>query len=255
MPEFSGRSVLITGGAAGIGFAAAEAFSAAGARLTLASRSAERLADARQRLGGEVAVVAADVAVVDDCRKIAQAAVDAHGGIDVLFTCAGNYDTLPLESMTEELWDRTLDTHVKGTFFCVQAAADALRSARGVVVTMASDAGVLGLRGGWAAYCAAKGAIVNLTRQLAVDLAPDVRVNCIAPGPVGTEHLYADLAGATYGGFEEVADPAAALAETVPLKKIIEPAEIARAVLFAASMPSMTGAILSVDGGTTIALP
>jgi NAD(P)-dependent dehydrogenase (short-subunit alcohol dehydrogenase family) len=123
------------------------------------------------------------------------------------------------------------------------------------VVTMASDAGLLGLRGGWAAYCAAMGGVVNLTRQLAVDLAPDVRVNAIAPGPVGTEHLYQDLSAAAYGGFEAATDAVQAVTDTLPLRRIVEPAEIARAVIFLAGMTSMTGAVLSVDAGTTIALP
>jgi NAD(P)-dependent dehydrogenase (short-subunit alcohol dehydrogenase family) len=120
---------------------------------------------------------------------------------------------------------------------------------------MASDAGLLGLRGGWAAYCAAMGGVVNLTRQLAVDLAPDIRVNAVAPGPVGTERLYQDLSGAAYGGFEAATDAVQAVTETLPLRRIVEPEEIARAVFFLAGMTSMTGAVLSVDAGTTIALP
>jgi NAD(P)-dependent dehydrogenase (short-subunit alcohol dehydrogenase family) len=88
-----------------------------------------------------------------------------------------------------------------------------------------------------------------------VDLAPDVRVTALAPGPVGTQHLYDDLASASYGGFEDTGDAVAAVAETLPMGRIIAPGEIARAVLFLAGMESMTGSVLSVDGGTTIALP
>jgi NAD(P)-dependent dehydrogenase (short-subunit alcohol dehydrogenase family) len=157
--------------------------------------------------------------------------------------------------MDEDLWDRTIDTHLKGTFFCVQAAVPALQETGGCVVTMGSDAGLLGFRGGWAAYCAAMGGVLSLTRQLAVDLAPQVRVNAVAPGPVGTEHLYADLAAASYGGFEQVEDATGAVIESVPLKRMITPEDVAEAVVFLASARSMTGAILSVDGGTTIALP
>jgi len=99
------------------------------------------------------------------------------------------------------------------------------------------------------------GGVVNLTRQLAVDLAPEVRVNALAPGPVGTQHLYDDLASASYGGLEETGDAVTAVTETLPMRRIIEPDEIARTVLFLADMESMTGSVLSVDGGTTIALP
>jgi NAD(P)-dependent dehydrogenase (short-subunit alcohol dehydrogenase family) len=199
--------------------------------------------------------VAADVSTVAGCDAAVAAALDAFGRLDVLFTNAGSYESAPLGEVTEQMWDRTIDTHLKGTFFCAQAALPALRAARGCVVTMASDAGLLGLRGGWAAYCAAMGGVVNLTRQLAVDLAPDIRVNAVAPGPVGTERLYQDLSGAAYGGFEAATDAVQAVTETLPLRRIVEPEEIARAVFFLAGMTSMTGAVLSVDAGTTIALP
>lgn len=237
--------------------ATAQRFLAGGANVTIGGLDPDRLDEARRALdgAGRMASVAADVGTVDGCRATVSAAVAAFGRLDVLFTNAGNYESAPLGEMNEDLWDRTIDTHLKGTFFSVQAAVPALREAGGCVVTMASDAGLLGFRGGWAAYCAAMGGVVSLTRQLAVDLAPQVRVNAIAPGPVGTEHLYRDLAAASYGGFEQVEDAKRAVVESVPLMRIISPEEVAEAVVFLASARSMTGAILSVDGGTTIALP
>jgi NAD(P)-dependent dehydrogenase (short-subunit alcohol dehydrogenase family) len=255
--EWEGRAILITGGSRGIGLATAGRFLGAGASVMIAGRSAEALAAAQAELSGpgRLRTVAADVSTVPGCRTAAAAAQDAFGRLDVLFTNAGSYEAAPVPEVTEDMWDRTIDTHLKGTFFCVQAAEPALRDARGCVVTMASDAGLLGFRGGWAAYCAAMGGVVNLTRQLAVDLAPEVRVNALAPGPVGTQHLYDDLASASYGGFEETGDAVAAVTDTVPMRRIIEPDEIARAVLFLAGMESMTGSVLSVDGGTSIALP
>ena len=255
--EWDGRVVLVTGGSRGIGLATAARFLEAGASVLIAGRSEESLRSAAGRLGhgDRVRRVAADVSTVAGCDAAVAAALDAFGRLDVLFTNAGSYESAPLGEVTEQMWDRTLDTHLKGTFFCAQAALPALRAARGCVVTMASDAGLLGLRGGWAAYCAAMGGVVNLTRQLAVDLAPDIRVNAVAPGPVGTERLYQDLSGAAYGGFEAATDAVQAVTETLPLRRIVEPEEIARAVFFLAGMTSMTGAVLSVDAGTTIALP
>jgi NAD(P)-dependent dehydrogenase (short-subunit alcohol dehydrogenase family) len=249
--------VLVTGGSRGIGLATAARFLEAGASVLIAGRSEESLRSAAGRLGhgDRVRRVAADVSTVAGCDAAVAAALDAFGRLDVLFTNAGSYESAPLGEVTEQMWDRTIDTHLKGTFFCAQAALPALRAARGCVVTMASDAGLLGLRGGWAAYCAAMGGVVNLTRQLAVDLAPDIRVNAVAPGPVGTERLYQDLSGAAYGGFEAATDAVQAVTETLPLRRIVEPEEIARAVFFLAGMTSMTGAVLSVDAGTTIALP
>ena len=255
--EFTGRSVLVTGGSRGIGLAAAQRFLAAGASVTIGGLDSGRLDEARKALDddGRMATVTANVGTVDGCRATVSAAVAAFGRLDVLFTNAGNYESASLDEMNEELWDRTIDTHLKGTFFCVQAAVPALRDAGGCVVTMGSDAGLLGFRGGWAAYCAAMGGVISLTRQMAVDLAPQVRVNAVAPGPVGTEHLYRDLAAASYGGFAQAEDATQAVIETVPLRRMIAPEDVADAVLFLASARSMTGAVLSVDGGTTIALP
>jgi len=255
--EWDGRAVLVTGGSRGIGLATAQRFLDGGASVTIAGRGAEALDSAAARLGhGErVRTVAADAGTVTGCYAAVEAAVTAFGRLDVLFCNAGGYESAPLAEVTEDMWDRTIDTHLKGTFFCVQAAAGALLAARGCVVTMASDAGLLGFRGGWAAYCAAMGGVVNLTRQLATDLAPQVRVNAVAPGPVGTEHLYTDLSAASYGGFEEAGDAVQAVTDTLPLRRIIEPDEVARAVCFLAGMESMTGSVLSLDAGTTIALP
>ncbi len=255
--DWDDHVVLVTGGSRGIGLATATRFLEAGARVLIAGRSEKILKSAAERLGhgDRVRFVAADVSTVAGCDATVAAVLDAFGRLDVLFTNAGGYESAPLGEVTEQLWDQTIDTHLKGTFFCVQAAAPALRAARGCVVTMASDAGLLGFRGGWAAYCAAMGGVVNLTRQLAVDLAPDVRVNAVAPGPVGTERLYQDLSAAAYGGFEAATDAVQAVTDTLPLGRIVEPEEIARAVFFLAGMTSMTGSVLSVDAGTTIALP
>jgi NAD(P)-dependent dehydrogenase (short-subunit alcohol dehydrogenase family) len=255
--DFQSTSVLITGGSRGIGLATARRFLSLGARVTIGGLRSESLEPAARELGGgdRVVGVAADVATAEGCAATVAAAIEAFGGVDVLFTNAGNYESGPIEQVTEETWDRTMAVHLKGTFFCVQSALSALRAKRGVVVTMGSDGGVRGLGGGWAAYCAAKGGVVNLTRQLALDLAPEVRVNCVAPGPVATEHLFADLAADTYGGVEASEDPAQALADTLPLRRLITPEEVADAVVFLASNESLTGSVLALDGGSTAGLP
>jgi NAD(P)-dependent dehydrogenase (short-subunit alcohol dehydrogenase family) len=255
--DLDGRAILITGGSRGIGLATARRFLDAGASVAIVGRDRARLEAARQELGGtdQVTAIMADVTTAAECRRAVAEARASLGRLDVLFTNAGNYEAAPLEEVTEDLWNRTIATHLTGTFFCIQAAVPSLRETGGSVVTMASDAGLLGFAGGWSAYCAAKGGVVNLTRQLAIDLAPDVRVNAVAPGPVGTAHLYADLAASTYGGFEDAGDAVQAVVDTLPLRRMIEPEEIADAVVFLAGARSMTGAVLSIDAGTTIALP
>ena len=255
--DLRGSSVLVTGGSRGIGLATAELFVSRGANVTIGGRDPDRLRAASERLGaaGPVATVAADVSTVDGCRASVAAVAEAFGTLDVLFANAGGYRAAPIADTDEALWDETIDGHLKATFFCVRAAEPLLREAGGCVVTMASDAGLQGLRGGWAAYSAAMGGIVALTKQLAVDLAPDVRVNTVAPGPVGTEHLYDDLAGGSYGGVEAAEDPAAAIVEGLPLRRMITPEDVAEAVVFLATNPSVTGAVLNVDAGTTAELP
>jgi meso-butanediol dehydrogenase/(S,S)-butanediol dehydrogenase/diacetyl reductase len=253
--RFQDKVVLITGGTRGIGFATARRFLEEGASVVITGRQQASVTAALASLAGKVEGFAASVATVDGCRAAVSSALGSYGRLDILFTNAGSYESAALDEVTEELWDRTMDTHVKGTFFCVQAAAPALRASHGCVITMGSDAGLLGFRGGWAAYCAAMGAVINLTRQLAIDLAPEVRVNGLAPGPVGTERLYADLKDGVYGGFETDEDPVQTVSDSLPLKRIIDPAEIAEAALFLAAAKSMTGSILSIDAGSTIALP
>lgn len=255
MNTFQDQAVLITGGTRGIGLATARRFLEQGASVVIAGRGEASLASALASLEGNVHGCTADVTTVEGCRHAVAYALRAFGRLDVVFANAGSYEAAPIDEITEELWDRTMDTHAKGTFFCVQAAAPALRATRGCVITMGSDAGLLGLRGGWSAYCAAMGAVINLTRQLAIDLAPEIRVNGLAPGPVATDHLYADLRAGVYGGFEAQGDPVQAAIDVLPLKRLIEPEEIADAVLFLARARSMTGSILSVDAGTTIAMP
>src|SRR2546425_863906 len=136
-------------------------------RVTIGARTEESLADARRTLGerGRVETVAADVSTVEGCRETVKAALDAFGTLDILFTNAGNYEAQRIEDTTEESWDRTINVHLKGTFFCILFALGALRASRGAIVTMASDAGLSGTRGGWGVYCAAMGGVVNLTRQ------------------------------------------------------------------------------------------
>lgn len=255
--DFSGKSVLITGGGRGIGLAVASRFLETGANVTIGGRDGQRLADASRALGGSgrLATVRADVGTVEGCVATAAAALEAFGRLDVLVANAGGWEPHPIEEMTEEAWDRTLDVHLKGTFFCVKAAVGALRAARGAVITMSSDAGILGLRGGWSAYCAAKSGLIGLTRQLAMDLAPEVRVNCIAPGPVSTEHVLEELHSGTYGGTEGLEDPFGAVEGSIPLRRLITPSEVADAVLFLASSEAMTGTVLSLDAGTTAGLP
>ncbi len=163
------------------------------------------------------------------------------GGIDVLVNGAGVAYLATIEDSVEEIWDRTLDVNLKGTFFCSRAALPVLRARKGSIVNLASDAGLIGERG-LAVYCASKGGVVNLTRAMALDLAPQVRVNCVCPGYVDTDMVRRDY-------IDRADDPAAAerqVNESAPMKRMARPEEIASAILYLASSDAgfITGAAL-----------
>ena len=251
--DFKGKRVLITGSSRGIGHAAATAFLDAGARVALNGRSAASTDAGIAALGHDRLVPApGDVATADDCRAIVAAALHGLGGLDVLVNSAGVGGSGPIETCDEASWDEMIDVNLKGTFFCIQASLDALRDSGGNVVNIASDAGLIG-QVGLAAYCASKGGVVTMTRAMALELAPAVRVNCVCPGYVDTDMVRRD-------GIDRSKDPAAAerwMADYAPLRRIAEPDEIASAILFLASDHArfVTGAAFQIDGGTTAGHP
>jgi NAD(P)-dependent dehydrogenase (short-subunit alcohol dehydrogenase family) len=246
--DFAGKRVLITGASRGIGYAAAKEFLALGARVAVNGRTEQSVATAIAELGGGDRLVAApgSVSTVDGCESLVGTAIEGLGGLDVLVNNAGVSIDATIEKTDEAIWNETLDTNLKGTFFCVRAALPALRKNAGAIVNTASVAGLLGMAEG-AAYCASKGGVVNLTRTLAIELAPDIRVNCVCPGWVDTDMLrrdYVDLAD----------DPAAAEREAIdesPLKRVATPEEVAKAIAYLASHHArfITGIALPMDGG------
>ncbi len=146
-------------------------------------------------------------AVVADCARIVEAAVEGLGGLDVLVNSAGVFTKTSMAETNENRWDSLIDINVNGTYVCSRAALDALDESGGSIVNVASEAGLNGYAG-TTAYCASKGAIVNLTRSMALELAPTVRVNCICPGVIDT-----DMARI---GFADLSEEA----EFYPLKRI-----------------------------------
>ncbi len=246
--DFTGKKILITGGTRGIGRAAVRAFLERGAAVAVNGRTEESVARAIGELGGGDRLIPApgDIAAVAGCEAAVAAAVDGLNGLDLLINSAGVGYSGPIEKMDEAKWDETLDVNLKGTFFCIKAALPALRESGGNIVNLASQAGLLG-DPRLIVYCASKGGVVNMTRAMALELAPEVRVNCVCPGYVDTDMVRRD-------GIDKADDPIAAEREVVnyaPMKRMATPEEIAMAIVYLASDEArfVTGSALAIDGG------
>jgi len=242
--------VLITGGGSGLGAATARAMAAKGAKVSVLDVRKEHADAVAAEVNG--LALGADVTNEEQVKAAIAKAEAAHGIARVLVNCAGVAHGGPVDEVTEALWDETLDANLKGTFFCIQSALPFLRMAKGNVVNLASDAGLIG-EVGLAVYCASKGGVVNLTRALALELAPEVRVNCVCPGYVDTDMVRRDVIEAS----PHPQATEAALAASAPLNRIAGPDEIATAILYLASHAArfVTGAALQIDGGTTAGHP
>lgn len=244
------KRVLVTGGTRGIGRGAVEAFLDSGACVAINGRTTESTSAAIAELGAGKRLVPApgDVSTASGCEAVVETAIKELGGLDILVNSAGVAQSGPIEDFDETAWDQTLDINLKGTFFCIRSAISALRESNGNIINLASDAGLIGARG-LVVYCASKGGVVNMTRAMALEFAPAVRVNCVCPGYVDTDMVRRD-------GIEQASDPAdmeQSLIDEAPLKRLATPEEIASAIIYLACDDArfVTGAAFQIDGGTT----
>lgn len=246
--RFRDKSVLVTGATRGIGQAAAHAFLAEGARVAINGRTDTSVATAMPAFQGDAVAAPGDVATVAGCEAAVAATLAAFGGIDVLVNNAGVFFRANVEDTAEDAWDALMAANVKSVLFCTKAALGALKIAKGSVVNIASESGLNGYPG-TTAYCASKGAVVNLTRAMAMEFAPDVRVNALCPGVVET-----DMARA---GFAVDGDPDEGIRRqhnAYPLKRIGTLEQAAASILFLASEEAgfINGAALPMEGGATV---
>ena len=246
--RLAGQRVLVTGGGTGIGRATSLAFAREGASVAINySRSEEdalkTTAEARA-YGVPAITVKADVSRDSEVREMVNMVAREFGGLDILVNNAGVtrfIDYEDLEGLTEDIWDELLAVNLKGTFFCCRAAVPVMKKqGKGAIINIASVAGIIG-QGSSIAYCAAKAGVISLTKSLARALAPEIRVNAVAPGFIDTR-WHAGREG-TYRG----------AAEAALLKRVGTPEDIAEAVVaLAADFSFMTGQTIVVDGGRVI---
>jgi NAD(P)-dependent dehydrogenase (short-subunit alcohol dehydrogenase family) len=240
---FARQRVLVTGSTRGIGFATAERFRDEGADVIIHGQSDDAVQAAVAALGGNLRGCVADLTDRRSTDYLAQ----SPGDIDVLVNCAGIYEEAPIADTGEGEWARILEVNLTAPWRLSRELLDGLARRRGVIVNVASDAGLVGYAN-TAAYCASKGALIGLTRALATELAPDVRALCVCPGPVDTDMMRKSVAAQP--------DPQAArmVWQSYPLlRRFAESREIAEAILFAASPRCrfQTGSVIAVDGGAT----
>jgi NAD(P)-dependent dehydrogenase (short-subunit alcohol dehydrogenase family) len=253
MGRLDGKVALITGGASGMGRVAASLFAAEGAKVVLgdvADEAGRQAAKEIEAAGGESTYVHADVSNEGDARAMVEAAVERFGALHVLYNNAGVMlaDDGSVDSTDASVWDRTLDINVKGVAFgCKHGIPAMIASGGGSIVNVASFVAWMGAATSQTAYTASKGAVLSMTREIAVEYARrGIRCNALCPGPIDTP-LLAEL----------LSDPARRQRRFVhiPMGRLGQAEELAKAALFLTSDESsyMTGASLIVDGGITAA--
>jgi len=248
--RLEGKVALITGGTSGIGSAAAVRFAAEGAAVAITGRNPERGDHVVQEIvanEGEALFIRSDVRIAEDCRNAVEKTLERFGKIDVLFNNAGVFHPKSIPDCTEEEWDETIDSSLKGAFLMSKYALPSMiENGGGSIIHTSSGWGILGGEKA-AAYCAAKGGLIVMAKAMAIDHGPDgIRVNCVCPGDVMTPMLPDDAAkrGMSWDEYEVGAADR-------PLGRIGVVEDIANAVLYLASDESsfVTGESLVVDGG------
>lgn len=248
--KLHGKVALITGGNSGIGSATAALFAKEGAAVAITGRNKERgeqVVQAINDAGGEAMFLKADVRFADDCRQAVEQTLERFGRIDVLFNNAGVFYPKSVPECTEEEWDETIDSSLKGAFLMSKYALPSMiERGSGSIIHNSSGWGILGGDKA-AAYCAAKGGLVIMAKAMAIDHGREgIRVNCVCPGDTETPMLTddADKRGMAWEDY-------VAAGSERPLGRIGTAEEVARAVLFLASDDSsyVTGEALVVDGG------
>lgn len=245
LTSLDGKSAIVTGASKGIGKGIAQVFARHGARLLVVARhldSAEAAASELREAGGDASAFAADVRDLASMEAAVAAAVERHGGLDILCANAGIFPQAKIETMTSDEWDEVVDTNLKGTFISVKACLPALKnSSQGRIVITSSITGPVTGFPGWTHYAASKAGQLGFLRTACIELAKyGITVNAVMPGNIVTEGL--ENLGADY---------LKTMAASIPLKRLGDVEDIGYAALFLASKEAayITGQTIIVDGG------
>jgi 3-oxoacyl-[acyl-carrier protein] reductase len=245
--SLSGKVALVTGGGTGVGRATALLLAEEGAEVAInysrSEKEAGETAKAVEALGRKAITIRASVADDVAVRAMVARTVDELCGLDILVNNAGItrwIDFKDLEALTDERWNELLDVNLKGTFYCSRAAVPAmLARGGGSIVNISTTSGITGA-GSSMAYCASKAGVISLTKSFARTFAPEIRVNCVSPGVTRTR-------------WHDGRDTIQRIEPTLPMKRVVEPEDIAQAVLFfVAGDNVVTGQNLVIDGGLLI---
>ncbi len=249
MISLEGKVAVVTGASRGIGRGIALAFARHGASVLVnyarSGDAAQQVVAEIQAIGGTAAAFAADVADRDQVEALFAYALDQFGPVDILVNNAGVAMDCPLDQMTDEAWARVLAVNLTGTFLCSQVAARQMRArGQGKIINVSAATALRGRRNG-ANFCAAKAGVIALTKCLALELAPDVQVNCLVPGFTRTEEVW------TRFRLDDDQVRQALLA-TIPLGRLATVEDIAHGALFLASEMAdyITGQLLFINGGS-----
>ena len=243
MIELRGKKALVTGGGKRVGAAIARQLGAEGMRVAVhfnaSQEGAEATAAAIREAGGEATLVKGDLSSRAEARSVVDRAIEALSGLDLFVASAANFERIPVDQVDDEAWDRAMQLNLEAPFAMAHRARSALREARGSIVFITCASTATPYRS-YLPYVVTTGALRQLMRALALELAPEVRVNAVAPGTVLPPDDMPEAA-------------VERLARRIPLRRTGEAEDVAEAVLYLARAPFVTGQELVVDGGRTVA--
>jgi 3-oxoacyl-[acyl-carrier protein] reductase len=245
------RVAIVTGGSRGIGRATVQRLAEAGAHVVVNylcnSHEAAKAVDEARQLGVQSVAFQGDISHSSDADGLVEKALRSFGRIDLVVANAGIWEGAPVEQMSDEVWDKAIDHNLRGTWTVCRAAVPALKQQdSAAIVIVSSTAGQRG-EAGYSNYAASKGGQISFAKSLAIELAPRIRVNCVAPGWVDTE-LNNPVFGPGNNGYKREVE------QGIPLQRIALADDVANAILFLGSdwARHITGEVLNVNGGSVL---